>query len=96
MLQILCSIFVLYLDVLTCLFVQALVQPTGLKGQINGWHRVAAYPSYGAGADGWRHAFVVSANVRAREGVAGFWVWFVAAARAVKPDNLLGPLPGGL
>ena len=91
-----CSIFVLYLDVLTCLIVPALVHPTGLKGKINGWHRVAAYPSYGAGADGWRHGLVVAGNARAREGVEGFWGWLKAAARAVKPENLLGPLPGGV
>ena len=88
-----CSIFVLYLDVLTCLIVQALVQPTGLKGQINGWHKVAAYPSYGAGADGWRYELVVAGNRRAREGVVGFWGWLKAAAKAVKPANLLCPLP---
>ena len=93
MLQILCSIFCLLFGCTDLLIVQALVQPTGLKGLINGWHTVAAYPSYGAGADGWRYELVVAGNKRAREGVEGFWGWLKSAARAVKPDNLLGPLP---
>ena len=73
-----------------------MVQPTGLKGKVNGWHRVAAYPSYGVGAEGWRHALVVAGNARAREGVEGFWGWLRAAAKALNPEYLLGPLHGGL
>ena len=78
------------------LIIQALVQPTGLKGVVNGWHTVAAYPSYGVGADGWRLAMVVAGNQRAREGVAGFWAWLRTAAKAVDPANLLGPLPSSV
>ena len=78
------------------MIIQALVQPTGLKGSVNGWHTVAAYPSYGAGADGWRLAFVKAANLKAREGVVGFWGWLLSAAKAVAPANLLVPLPADL
>ena len=81
---------------LTCLFVQALVKPTGQRGTVNGWHKVATYPSYGIGAGGWRQAFVSAGNARAKEGATGFWAWLKAAAKAVESVNLLGPLPAGV
>ena len=72
------------------------MKPAGQKGKVNGWHKVAAYPSYGVGAGGWRQAFVSAANARAKEGATGFWSWLRAAAKAVDSANLLGPLPAGL
>ena len=41
-------------------------------------------------------ALVKAGNLRAREGVVGFWAWLKTAAKAVDPANLLGSLPGGL
>jgi hypothetical protein len=64
----------------------------------NCWSRVADYPRYGCGLDGWRDSLVAATTARAKlMGKAQFYSWLLQYARERVPaSELLGVLPDPL
>ena len=65
----------------------------------NCWSKVADYPRYGSGLDGWRDSLVAATTVRAKlmgQGVP-FYSWLLQYAREKVPvSELQGVLPDPL
>ena len=64
----------------------------------NCWSRVADYPRYGAGLDGWRDSLVAATTGRAKQmGKVHFYSWLLQYARERVPaSELQGELPDPL
>ena len=64
----------------------------------NCWSRVADYPRYGSGLDGWRDSLVAATTARAKlMGQDQFYSWLLQYARERVPaSELLGVLPDPL
>ena len=66
----------------------------------NCWSKVADYPRYGSGLDGWRDSLVAATTVRAKQmgqGEVPFYSWLLQYARERVPvSELQGELPDPL
>ena len=65
----------------------------------NCWSKVADYPRYGSGLDGWRDSLVADTTVRAKQTGQGegFYSWLLQYARERVPvSELQGELPDPL